>query len=197
MRYLLGIAALTIAMSLQGQDLDQQYRELKENTETFNEYKVIKRTQLDQFWSIVQDSLGAVRSDLSARQDQVTNLQAEIERLNSVNAQQNEEIIRSEFNSSHIQFLGMHFQKWFYILLNIIIIAGLVIGLTFYVLRFNYINSKSKEISADLEKLETEHMAYRRKAFDRHIKLKREMQTLRNKLVELTGSENGRKVQKV
>ena len=197
MRYLLGIAALTIAMSLQGQDLDQQYRELKENTETFNEYKVIKRTQLDQFWSIVQDSLGAVRSDLSARQDQIANLQAEIERLNSVNAQQNEEIIRSEFNSSHIQFLGMHFQKWFYILLNIIIIAGLVIGLTFYVLRFNYINSKSKEISADLEKLETEHMAYRRKAFDRHIKLKREMQTLRNKLVELTGSENGRKVQKV
>ena len=54
--FILGITTIIT----KGQGLEEQFKELRDNAETFKVYKVIKQTELNSFWNTVTDSINII-----------------------------------------------------------------------------------------------------------------------------------------
>lgn len=171
--------------TVNAQSLEQQFESLKENSENYKVYKVIKRTELESFWSVVNDSINNTKDKLTVTNQKINSQQAEISELNSKIEGQKEEIDGLQHATSHIEVMGMDFSKEGYSIANftiiIILIAGL--GLLYYKYTHNHKVAKSKVLA--FQKLDSEFEEYKKNSLEKQMKLRRELQTERNRIDEI------------
>ncbi|MEL7001694.1 MAG: hypothetical protein AAFN93_03055 [Bacteroidota bacterium] len=185
MRYTLISIFLLLTFSVKSQTLQEQYNTLKENSENYKVYKVIKRTELEQFWSIVQDSIQTSEGELIEANQQITAHQTSIAQLNSNIEKQQAEIGGLQFDTNHIQVLGIDFSKDSYIIINFTVIVGLVIALGLLYYRFKHDHKVAKSKVAAYQKLDAEFEDYKKNSLEKQMKLRRELQTERNRIDEI------------
>lgn len=180
-------AAQTAADALKNdaQTLRERYLVLKNKSEDYQDYKVIKENLLDAWWRVVVDSLQAKQAAIRNAQVNAIRLQAElnqnIESLKSKEASMQEVV----YASTHIKVLGIDFDKGFFAGLVGFMIFGLMvaIGVIIYSMKIMRRNLDEK---ADLaETISREFEEYKRKAMEKQTKLSRELQNERNRLQEL------------
>ncbi|QSE96293.1 hypothetical protein [Fulvivirga lutea] len=185
MKSLLFTIFILFASSAISQKLNDQFSVLMDETETFKEYKVIKIQELNSFWKGVTDSINnkhEIIVDLQAKNqdlnNQVTSLEVEIKE-----AQAQIESLQGQIST--ISIFGIAIDKTVYKVVNFTLLSTLIliIGLIFFRLkeRVQVANAKIK----DYNNLESKFEEYRRKSLENQMKLRRELQTERNKLEEI------------
>lgn len=167
------------------QTLREQFQEIIDKSETYTEYKVIRRTKLDQYSKSVQDTLNTNRSQINGlnrkvadQQDQISSLRGQITALEA-------QLADSEEQRNNLSFLGINLNKATYHIIVWVIIAALaVFGIIAYssFMRSNVITTKTKK---EYKELEVEYEDHKRNSHERQIKTGRELQTERNKVEEL------------
>jgi len=167
------------------QDLKAQYNSLKQNAETYGEYKVFRVSKLDEFWSVVNDSMSVVKENLASKQLVIDDQLVEIDKLN-VDFKDNEERFQeNEFAASHIEFLGISFSKSTFKITMSIMIGGLSLLLLAGYIQYSHNKRILVQNTTELKKLQSEYDELRRKSLEKQIQLNRELQTERNFIEEM------------
>lgn len=88
-------------------------------------------------------------------------------------------------DSTHISFFGIPINKWLFNILVLAVVAGLSLFILLLLGRTRLVNNAMKEKLDSLQSITDEFEQYKRKALEKEKKLSRELQTERNKLLEL------------
>jgi hypothetical protein len=170
------------ALENDNQTLRERYYVLKNKSQTYQDYKVIKENLLDGYWRIIEDSLRQNQATLRQARAEINSLNKELED-NRAALKAKEESMQDVLYASTV--LGIDFDKGFFAGLMgiIILLLGLVIGVIYYSMKLMRRNLAEK---VDLmNSISAEYEDYKRRAMEKQTKLSRELQNERNKLAEL------------
>ncbi|MEJ2005033.1 MAG: hypothetical protein P8X57_08750 [Cyclobacteriaceae bacterium] len=182
---LLLAAAFALSYGAHAQTLDDQFQELKNNSYSYKEYKNIKLNELNSFWDVVQDSLKTKDNAYATAQGTIEAQNNKIEELNTTIDTQEAALEEGEFDAQHINVLGMDVGKESYKMVNTIVIIALllILGVLFYQFKSSQKIAVAKK--KDYDKLSEEFEEYKRNALEKQMKLRRELQTERNRIDEI------------
>lgn len=171
--------------TVESKTLESQFQQLKKEANDYQVYKVVKRTELDKFWKVVEDSLQLYESEIEASNSKIASLTSEVNELSQEVGKLDSDLTDQEYAIHHLSFMGVDMTKDGYKILSWIIIGVLILLLIIIFIRFksaNRITQKTKLAYADLE---TEFEAHRKRAMEKETTIKRELQTAINTLQEL------------
>jgi hypothetical protein len=173
------------ALNTDSQTLRERYLLMKNKSQNYQEYKVIKENILDSWWKIVTDSVSAKQAAIRSSKAEIKKLQADLnQNIEALKTKENsmKEIV---YASTHISVLGIDFDKKVFagMVGFILLLAGLAIAGILYSIRVIKKNLVDKEELAN--SISAEYEEYKRKAMEKQTKLSRELQNERNKLQEL------------
>jgi preprotein translocase subunit SecF len=166
-------------------ELKERYQVMKTNSQTYEDYKVIKEFILDGFWKIAVDTISRKEAQLTEVRKKITDLQAELAAAHQQLAQQKASVEGITFDSEHISVLGVHFGKGMFLVIALVVVAALVTIIVGITARLKMLQASAKDKANVADSLTHEFEEYKRKALERQTKLSRELQNERNKLVEL------------
>jgi len=169
----------------ENQSLKTQFQEMLDKSESYTEYKVIKKTNLSQYSKAVQDSLETYGVEINALKNAVNDQKSQISQLSKSITELETQLAESEELRGSLSLLGLNINKTTYHLIVWVIIGALLaFGIFAYsnFIRSNIITSKSiKKYNV----LETEFDDHKKKSYEKQIKIGRELQTERNKVDDL------------
>lgn len=165
--------------------LNKQFLEMKEKANNYQDYKVIKHNQLNDFWKGVMDSVTSYKKEIVVAQKQIDTQKAELNKIKQELKSTQQEVHKNDYASARISVLGIQMLKENYIYLNFGII--LVLLVTLAVAFFSY--NKSKRIAhekvTEFDSVQQELNSYKQRLRERETIMGRELQTERNKVDEL------------
>jgi predicted RNase H-like nuclease (RuvC/YqgF family) len=165
--------------------LSDIYQEMYNKAETYNTYKVIKIATLNTFWKNVMDSLNNYKQEIAARNKEIVDLNTKIEELNVKIGDLESALQKSRNEANSISFLGLLISKSTY---NVIV-WGIIFGLLIFVFLGYGSHMRSQKLyqvtRKEFMKLVDEFESLKKSAHEKKIKLGRELQTERNKVIEL------------
>lgn len=165
--------------------MNEQYLQMKVKSQTYGEYKVIKETILDAFWKTTTDSVKKGKSLLSEVREGNVLLLAQLQSAQFEIKQKDQSIEELTHAGTHINVLGLDLHKGVFVSFALLTILGLlvVLGLISGRLKLIYLAMKDKMETVTI--LSQEFETYKRKALEKQMKLSRELQDERNRLLEL------------
>ena len=161
--------------------LSEQMTEAFEKSNSYQEYKVIKKTQLATLKRNILDSVSALEKKINTQDNQLAAQKNEVDSLrqNLNTTQQN--LANSKEKEDGIEFFGILTSKAVYntIMWSIILILLAIAGFLFY----RFLNSHKITNAAQLKmaEMEIELEDYRRNSLEREQKLRRKLQDEINK----------------
>jgi hypothetical protein len=187
MKLLLIILLISSASFAQtSESLTTRYKQMKEKSQTFKDYKVIKEVTLDAFWFSVADSIASKERAVAEASGEIETLKNQIIHVEANAKRREAEVEEIIFDSDHITVAGVSFHKAFFISIVFIVFASLVglLVLSFTGGRLLYRSLKEKSESMLI--LNSEFEEYKHRAVEKQMKLSRELQDERNKVSELS-----------
>ncbi len=161
--------------------IENQFTKIYRLSNNWQEYKMIKRTHFISFQKNILDSISAIKKDVITKQLKIDQqlkttsvLQAEIGTLKN-------NLTVSVEKEDAISFLGMPLNKDTYNTILWSIIGVLLIGLAFFIFKFNGSHSITKETKNLLVDVEYELEQYKRVSIEKEQKLRRQLQDEINK----------------
>ncbi|HZW78060.1 MAG TPA: hypothetical protein VFF21_07125 [Flavobacteriaceae bacterium] len=161
--------------------LDHQMTEVFDKSNSYQEYKVIKKVQLASLRKNIHDSIASLQQKIAAQQKDLSLQLATIDTLNS-NLKRTEEDLRvSQEKEDGIVVFGMLTSKSTYnaLMFSIIGILLLIGGFLFYRFLISHKIINSAELT--IAEMEIEIEDYRRNSLEREQKLRRKLQDEINK----------------
>ena len=165
--------------------LRERFVFLKEESNTYKDKKIIRETELNRFWTNVRDSLSQVHQQLARTKNNINTQKSEIDTLNAKLESQREMVEESEHASTHISVMGIdvlknNFLSFFWITASVLTL--LLLGAL-----YQYRNSKmvTSRTQYNLRAIQRELEDFRKKSLEKERKLRRELQTERNRVEEL------------
>jgi ABC-type multidrug transport system fused ATPase/permease subunit len=177
------LAALT--GSAQSTNLTDRFQQLKEKSQTFKDYKVIKEATLDAFWKSVEDTLMKRENVIASNQEEIRSVKHKMATAEAEVKQREEAVQEIIFDSNHISIVGISFHKALFISVVLITLGALVFLFVASVLRSQLMQRSLKEKAEALLILNSEFEEYKHRAVEKQMKLSRELQNERNMLAEL------------
>ena len=174
----------------QNQDSTQQVtlttslENLMQKSESFNEYKVIKKDLLIEFNKTLKDSLSTINKLKANAYVSIKDQKLKISNLEATIIEKDALINSSDDEKNSISVMGITFQKKTYSIISIIIPFLLIVIIIVIWIRSISSIKNTKEANNNLEEIQLELEEYKKRALDTQMKLKRELQTERNKLSE-------------
>lgn len=165
--------------------LDEQYKVLKESSNTHGNYKIIRETKLDAFWTGTLDSIAATKDRLQLTQAKVNELQAELEGIKKDMAAKDKELAAYQHAATHISVLGIDILKENFIYTFWGVISFLVLALLIIGYRFKENNRVTAATRKENGTLKEEMEEFKKRSLEKEKKLRRELQTERNTVEEL------------
>lgn len=165
--------------------LQEQFVYLKEQSSTYKDKKIIREARLNRLWNNVRDSLAQVQQQLTATQGKVDAQNGEIASLNEDLKAQQQAVSDSEHASTHISVLGIDMLKQNF--LSFFWITASILTLLLLGALYQYRNSKrvTSKTQYNLRAIQRELEDFRKKSLEKERKLRRELQTERNRVEEL------------
>ncbi|NGY36952.1 hypothetical protein FQU23_005435 [Flavobacterium sp. XN-5] len=161
--------------------VEGQFQNLIDKSNSFQDYKVIKKTSLLKLQSNVLDSLKVSKNKvlanvnfLNSQKQVIDDLQARSTASQAVLAN-----LRSEKDS--ISLLGIPLEKTLFKTLFFFIVIGLIATLVFFIFKFKQSNLITIESRLALQQSEKEFEIYKEKALEREQKAMRRLQDELNK----------------
>lgn len=173
------------ALAQTSESLSTRYGQMKEKSQTFKDYKVIKETTLDAFWTSVADSIVRKEQALAAASEEIQVVKNQLAQMQIEIKQREAAVSEIVFDSEHITVLGISFHKAFFISLFFILFGSLIALLALSFTRSQLLHKSVKEKSESMLVLNSEFEEYKHRAVEKQMKLSRELQNERNRLAEL------------
>ncbi|WP_031429064.1 hypothetical protein [Flavimarina sp. Hel_I_48] len=161
--------------------INQQFEDMKESSNNFQEYKVVKRTTLDRLQSNTQDSLNAFKVQVSTFDDQLEERNNNIASLKSSLKETKNTLEETRANVASISFLGIQMSKAGYKTLMWAIVGILALALVFFIIRYRGSNAHTIAARKKLGEVEYEYDDFRKKSLEKEQRLGRQLQDERNK----------------
>ena len=168
-------------LSLNEGTIDNQFEFVIRRSNSWQEYKTVKKTWLYTLKAHTLDSLKAVHKNLTDTQAVVTKQADEIESLKSNLSNTESTLNATNDEKDNISLFGIQTDKASYKVLMWAIIGGLLALLLFFIYKFKGSNSATREAKFKLTEVETEFEEHRRNALEREQKVRRQLQDELNK----------------
>lgn len=165
--------------------LNERFELMKDGSQTYESYKVIKANILDQFWKMTMDSLIKEKQNFAAARAEITAMQSKVKSTLDSLQTERASIQDVVFDSEHINVIGIPFGKSIFLILVAAIVGGLIFFSVGLVTRMKMLNSLVKEKTLIADSITNEFEDFKKRAMEKQTKLSRELQNERNKLQEL------------
>jgi len=187
--FLIGGLNLTIAQETPETEqkpntINQQFEDMLDASNNFQEYKVVRRTTLDCLQSNTQDSLNAFKARVSTFDDQLEERNNNIASLKSSLKETKNTLEETRANVASISFLGIDMSKAGYKTLMWSIVGVLALALVFFIIRYRGSNAHTVAARKKLSEVEYEYDDFRKKSLEKEQRLGRQLQDERNKVIK-------------
>ncbi len=185
----IGIYFMSLAMGIaqseeQDATLKSTFNDLIENSETFQQYKVIPIVKLNSFEKQLADTLQNNKAKLNEEIQAKNNSNQKVDSLKSNVGDLQTELEETQLMVDGIMFLGMPMNKSTYTIMVWSIIFVLLAGIIFVYVLFLNSNRVTKQTKIEKNRVDNELEDLRKSAHEKQVKIKRELQTALNKLEE-------------
>ena len=164
--------------------ISQQFEDLLENSNNYQEYKVVKQNALQKLKSNAADSINGLKGQIVGLQEEIQTQDAKISELNKSLEDTQGTLDQTRAEKDSIFFLGMPMSKGSYMGMMWGIVAVLALALIFFIFKFKGSNAHTQEARQKLADVESEYEEYRKKALEKEQKMGRLLQDERNKAVK-------------
>ena len=161
--------------------IENQFDNIYRTSSTYQNYKVINRDRFNTLKSSVLDSLKVYSTSISAKEKTITAKSSEIESLKKELAETNTKLKEAISKENSFSFLGIEIAKGTYNLMVWALVGILLAGLIHFIYQFTKSNLVTKTALSDLEEVEKEFEAHRKKTLEREQKLRRQLHDEINK----------------
>ena len=161
--------------------IENQFDNIYRTSSTYQNYKVINRDRFNTLKSSILDSLKVYSTSLSAKEKTITTKGVEIESLKKKLAETNIKLKEAISKGNSFSFLGVEIAKGTYNLMVWALVGVLLAGLIHFIYQFANSNTITKTALNDLEEVENEFEAHRKKTLEREQKLRRQLHDEINK----------------
>ncbi|WP_196885698.1 tRNA (guanine-N1)-methyltransferase [Aureivirga sp. CE67] len=168
-------------LSLNKGPIKNQFDYVIQKSNNYKQFKVVERTWLNQLKGHVLDSLKLSQEKLNKVNTIVDKQKNEISSLKSKLENTNGELSSINQEKDSITFVGMQMTKSSYKTFMWSIVAVLVILLVFFISKFKRSNVVTVQAKKDLEEIQEEFDAHRKRALEREQKIMRKLQDEINK----------------
>ena len=173
-------------------NLKEQFQDMLDKSETYTEYKVIKRSKLSEYTRAVQDTLAQYRKVISTLRGEVADQKSQIAQLTKRIEDLEAQLARSEELRESLNFMGVEMYKTTYHLFVWLVIGGLAVFGVFAYTSFLRSNRVTNKVKKEMKELELEFEEHKKRNYEKQIKLGRELQTERNRVEELRAKLKGK-----
>lgn len=173
---LLGLSLFFISFSITAQNtINEQFNNIIKESNTYQNYKVIKLNELNVLQRNTQDSINLLQSKIDNLSLTEKELKQNLQQVNFDFENLKQELLDTQEQVENISMFGIPTKKASYknIVWFIIILLFIISGTLFY----NYSNSFKfiKELKHSLSETENEFDEFRKRALEREQKLRREL----------------------
>lgn len=158
-----------------------QFEYVADESNNYQDYKVVKASWLLKLRSNVIDSLSASKKMTLENSDIVNSQKQLIDSLNIKLTESETVIANLKAEKESISLFGIQFEKSVFKSFMFIIIIALIIALLFFITKFKQSNSITTQSKLALKEAEEEFEIYREKALQREQKAMRRLQDELNK----------------
>lgn len=165
----------SLVNSLRSGSITSQFEYIYQMSNNFQEYEVVKKSNLEQLKSNVLDSirtLTAQLKDIKSAQSAHTDTLAAL--MDAMNQAQLEKQVALEAQDS-FSFLGMNIQKSVYSSIMWILVVALIAGMVFFAVQYFRSFGRISKAEKDLMDVQEEFDQHRKNTLERERKLKREL----------------------
>lgn len=168
-------------LSLNSGTIDNQFEFVIRRSNSWQDYKTVKKTWLYALKAHTMDSLKAVHKDLADTKIVVSKQEGEIANLKSSLSNTESTLKATNEEKDNISLFGIQMSKASYKILMWAVIAGLLALLLFFIYKFKGSNSATRDAKHKLDEVESEFEEHRRNALEREQKVRRQLQDELNK----------------
>lgn len=179
----LGLFSMHFSMAQDG--IKKEFDQMMEKSSTYEQYKVIKITEINEFWARVESTLDARTANIQRLQNQLEAVDTQVDSLQAELARVNVRLNETLEEKDSIVFLGLSMEKTAYHIFVWIIIVALAVLCVMAYLMYIKSNKTTTRIKREYSGLSKEFEAHKDKARETQVKLKRELQTAVNSIDEI------------
>ena len=161
--------------SLNEGTITSQFDYLNSISNNYQEYKVVKKTHLEEIRSNVLDSLNVFKNQLATVNQDLTTRQAKIGDLEKQVTETNKQLEVAEAARDNFEFLGMPIHKTAYVTMMWTIVGILAAAFLFFLFRYSQSHRVISRAKKDLAETIEEFEQHRKNTLERERKLKREL----------------------
>lgn len=186
---LLGTFLITLSPAFaqteeQDATLKSTFNDLIENSETFQQYKVIPIVKMNSFGKQLTDTIQGYKVVISEEISAKNKANQKVDSLKSVVSDLETELKETQLMVDGIMFLGMPMNKSGYTIMVWSIIFVLLAGIIIVYVLFLNSNRVTKQTKVEKNRVDNELEELRKASHEKQVKIKRELQTALNKLEE-------------
>ncbi len=168
-------------LSLNDGTVDNQFEYVIQKSNSYQDFKVIKKTWMYALKAHTMDSLNAIRKDLADTQKIVDTQAQEISELKGSLSNTKTSLEDTIAEKDNMSLFGAPMSKSGYSTLMWVIIGVLLLLLLFFIYKFKNSNSVTRQAQLSLTETEEEFEEHRRIALEREQKVRRQLQDELNK----------------
>lgn len=177
----IGFSLTSFSQNEENKNLDQQFKELIESSNSYQAYKVIKHSKLKILQKDIRDSINVLEKTISNSQLLIADQKAKIDSSLQVIEGLNTKLAETQKQVDNINILGISTNKSSYstIMWTIVILLIFTALILFFIYKKG--NRKTKEAKAKFLETEQELEGLRKRSLEREQKIRRELQDEINK----------------
>lgn len=172
--------------------IQERFQLMKGNSQTFQDYKVIKETILDGIWKITTDTVKNLDNRVKQLTGDVAGLKTELTAIQNELKVKEASIAEITFESTHLNVLGIEMTKGFSLFLFFSVGAALISIIVLLLVKMKLMITEVGESKLIVNNLIHDFDDFKKLALEKQTKLSRELQTERNKSLESKGSISNR-----
>lgn len=161
--------------------LDEHFVDIIDNSNRYEDYKVVKRYKLDDLRKTVTDTIAAYKAEVSQLRSSLETTQTKVSELEQQVGALQTELTASQTAENEMSFFGSQTSKSTYKTIMWSIIGGLMFLLMIFVLRFKNSNSVTRSAKVKLKEVEDEYESHRQRSLEREQQIRRKLQDEINK----------------
>lgn len=155
--------------------LENQFDDVYNRSNNYQEFKVVKRTDLNSLKQSALDSINVYKTALVQMQGELASQQIELDLLQTRLAETHEKLAVAEQRENDISFLGIQTSKTTYNTIVWSIIILLAVILFFFVYKYKNSHVVTRETKIKLDELEKEFELHRQRSLEREQQLNRKL----------------------
>lgn len=177
----IGFSLTSFSQNEENKNLDQQFKELIESSNSYQAYKVIKHSKLKILQKDIRDSINVLEKTISNSQLLIADQKAKIDSSLQVIEGLNTKLAETQKQVDNINILGISTNKSSYstIMWTLVILLIFTALILFFIYKKG--NRKTKEAKAKFLETEQELEGLRKRSLEREQKIRRELQDEINK----------------